>query len=88
MGNNLLEFVKYYDKFGDGKKSVNDCIEQLSVFASKGLQVESALAPLQSQLKGLEDLQNDYLNRLIKINQEFDQVIKDMSNVADLDSFK
>ena len=84
MGKNLGKFTENFNSLNDGRKSVNDCMNQLSLFALKGLQVESAIAPLKSQLKGIENIQAEYLTKLMKINQEFDSIINDMTKVTEL----
>ena len=83
MSNNLSQFLENYDKLYNGKQEVNSCIDQLSTFASKGLLVDSAIEPLKTQLKSFEDMQAQYLTKLVKINQEFDSIIKDMCSAAD-----
>ena len=84
MGKNLGKFMENFNSLDDGRKSINDCMDQLSVFASKGLQVESAIVPLKTQLKGIENIQAEYLTKLMKINQEFDSIINDMTKVTEL----
>jgi hypothetical protein len=83
VSKNLAHFMENYNKLHDGRKTVNDCISQLSAFASKGLQVESALEPLNKQLKSFGDLQSEYLTKLLKVSQEFDSVIKEMHSVTE-----
>ena len=83
VSKNLAHFIENYNKLHDGRKTVNDCISQLSAFASKGLQVESALEPLNKQLKSFGDLQSEYLTKLLKVSQEFDSVIKEMHSVTE-----
>jgi len=83
MSNNLSQFLENYDKLYNGKQEVNNCIDQLAAFASKGLLVDSAIDPLKTQLKSFEDMQAQYLTKLVKINQEFDSIIKEMCTTAD-----
>ena len=83
MEKKLGKFMENFNSLDDGRKSVNDCMDQLSLFASKGLQVDSAVAPLKTQLKGIEELQDEYLTKLMKISQEFDSIINDMTKVTE-----
>ena len=84
MRSNLVSFISNYEALGAGKKTVTECIEQLSAFSEKGLKVDSAMSPLKDQLKSLSELQNGYLNKLLKIKQEFDSVVSEMSKISEL----
>ena len=79
VSNDLAQFLDNYDKLYNEKQSVTECVEQLTHFASKGLQVGSALEPLKKQFDGIEGTQAKYLARLQGISREFSVVIQEMS---------
>ena len=85
VSNDLAQFLDNYDKLYTEKQSVTECVEQLTHFAAKGLQVGSALEPLRQQFQGIEGTQAKYLAKLQGISQEFHAVIKEMNEAVGTD---